>query len=68
MSNQANFERQAQAITDRYQAEIDMKMFLAHWSGYKGVKARHKKELQELAQKYEVDLNFNKWKLSGHWM
>lgn len=68
MANQENFERQAQAITERYQAEIDMKTYLAHWGGYKDVKARHKKELQELAQKYEVTLNFKKWKLNGHWM
>jgi len=47
---------------------MDMKFYLAHWSGYKDVKARHKKELQDLAQKYAVDFNYKKWKLNGHWM
>ena len=68
MSNQAKFERQAQGITDRYQAEMDMKFFLSHWTGYKGVKARHEKELKELAEKYDVALNLKDWKLNSHWM
>lgn len=68
MSNQANFERQAQAITDQYQAELDMKAYLSHWGGYKDVKARHKKDLQDLAQKYDVDLNYKDWKLNIIWM
>ena len=68
MSNQDKFEREAQVITRRYQAEVDMKLYLAHWTGYKDVKARHKKDLQDLAQKYDVDFNHKKWKLNGHWM
>lgn len=68
MSNQAKFERQAQIITDRYQAEMDMKFFLSHWTGYKDVKARHQKELQDLAQKYAVPLNLTDWKLNRYWM
>ena len=68
MSNQVRFENEAQAITDHYQAELDMKFFLSHWGGYKDVKARHKQELQELAEKYEVVVNYKDWKLNGHWM
>ena len=67
MSNQAAFENEAQAITDRYQAEMDMKFFLSHWAGYKDVKARHKKDLQNLAQKYDAVLNLKDWTLNGHW-
>ncbi len=68
MSNKDTFEREAKAIRDRNQAEMDMKLFLSHWGGYKEVKIRHKKELQHLAQKYGVDVDLKKWKLNGHWM
>ena len=68
MTNQEKFEREARAILDRNQAEMDMKLYLAHWSGYKDVKKRHQKELQDLANKYDVDLDLEKWKLNGHWM
>ena len=68
MSNQARFENEAQAVTDRYQAEMDMKAYLSHWSGYEDVKARHKKELQDLAKKYGADLNYKDWKLNIIWV
>jgi len=47
---------------------MDLKLFLAHWGGYQEIKTRHEKEIQELAQKYGVDLDVKKWKLNGHWM
>ena len=47
---------------------MDLKLFLSHWGGYNEVKALHKKEMQELARKFEVDLDLKKWKLNGHWM
>lgn len=68
MSNQERFETEARQITERYQAELDMKLFLAHWGGYKDVKARHKQEIKDLAQKYGVGVNMKIWKLNGHWM
>jgi len=68
MSNQDKFEREARTLLDRNQASLDLKLFLSHWSGYKEVKALHKKEIQELARKYEVDLDLKKWKLNGHWV
>ena len=68
MSNLDEFEREARAILDRNQATMDLKLFLSHWGGYNEVKALHKKEMQELARKFEVDLDLKKWKLNGHWM
>lgn len=68
MFSKDKFEREAKAIRDRNQAEMDMKLYLSHWGGYKEVKARHEKELQKLARKYEVDIDLKRWKLNGHWM
>jgi len=68
MTNQEKFEREANIIRERNQTEMDMKAFLAHWSGYKEVHARHEKEIKALADKYEVDVNIKAWKLNGHWM
>ena len=68
MSNKDAFEREAKVIRDRNQTEMDLKLFLTHWGGYKEVKARHHKELQDLAEKHGVDFNLKRWKLNGHWM
>jgi len=68
MTNQDKFEREAKAIVERNQATMDMKLFLSHWGGYKEVKTCHRKEIQDAAQKYGVDLDFRKWKLNGLWM
>lgn len=68
MSNRDKFESDAKVILGKNQATMDLKLFLWHWDGYEEVKLQHKKELQELAQKYDVDLDLKKWKLNGHWM
>jgi len=68
MSNQEKFENAAKAIFKQNQTTLDLKLFLCHWDGYKDVKARHKKEIQDLAREYGVELDFKKWKLNGHWM
>jgi len=66
MSNQDKFEREARVICERNQAAMDLKAYLYQWSGSQEVRARHKKELQDLAKKFEVELDFKKWKLNGN--
>ena len=66
MSNQEMFEIEAKALLDRNQAMLDLKLYLSHWSGYKEIDKRHKKELQDLAQKYSIELDLKKWKLNLH--
>jgi len=68
MSNQEMFETEARVIRKRNQATLDLKLYLCHWRGYDEVKTLHKKEIQALAQKHNVEMEFKKWKLNGHWM
>lgn len=68
MSNQDKFESAARTIVERNQAAMDLKIFLSHWGGYEEVRNRHKKEILELAQSYDVEIDLKKWKLNGHWM
>jgi len=68
MTNQEKFERDAEIILGQHQATLDLKLFLCHWGGYEETKTRFKTEIQDLAQKYGVDLDLKKWKLNGHWM
>jgi hypothetical protein len=68
MSDQEKFEKEAAAITQRYQAEMDMKMYLSHWTGYAELRGRHEKDIYILARKYNVEFNYKKWTLDGHWM
>ena len=67
MPNIDAFTREAKAIRARNQAKIDMKIYLYQWTGYNAIKVHHRKEIQELAQKYAVNFDEKKWKLNDYW-